>query len=210
MTLKFMLAFTGIDLDDFHLLARLLDVLPDVHWGEVDGEVQADVFSRQHSFVKATQHVEDAVRQAAPDARATRLVEDFVAIPDIAKRAHVNRETVRLWSKEDAFPRPRDVVGNGIKIWDWTAVNTWLQREHAGALGDAYRYPTPAETAQVNAFLRQMEFHRTAVETTLATRSRPSSGQWEKIPAVGFGDTRSLRVHVGNRPVVARHDAVAE
>lgn len=157
MTLKFTLAFAGIDLDDFDLLACLLDVLPEVHWGEVDGEVQADVFSEHASFVKAVQHVDDAVRDVAPEARATHLVEDFVATPDIAKRTHVNRETVRLWSKEDTFPRPRGVVGNGIKIWDWAVVNAWLQREHAGALGDDYRYPTPVEIAQVNAFLRQKE-----------------------------------------------------
>lgn len=152
-TLRFTLAFAGIDLDDLGLLGRLLDVLPGVRWGAVDGEVQADVFSERASFVKAVQHVDGAVRGVVPDARAIRLVEDFVATPDIAKRAHVNRETVRLWSKEETFPRPRGVVGNGIKIWDWPAVNSWLKHEHAGALGDGFRYPTPAEIAQVNAFL---------------------------------------------------------
>lgn len=209
MTLKFTLAFVGVDIDDFELLDRLIAVLPDVHWGEVDGEVQADVFSQHASFVEAVQTVNEAVRQEVPDARATRLVEDFVAVPDIATRTHVNRETVRLWSKESTFPRPRGVVGSGIKIWHWAAINTWLRNEHAGALGDAYRHPSPAEIAQVNTLVRQMEFHQLAVEKKFSARRHTAGHRWEEIPAVGFGGTTTLHVEIPDDSPVASLDAVA-
>jgi predicted DNA-binding transcriptional regulator AlpA len=208
-TLKFTLAFVGIDIDDFDLLDRLVESLPDAHWGEVDGEVQADVYARDASLMEAVQHVAEVVRAVAPEARATRLTEDFVAVPDVAKRSDVNRETVRLWAKEANFPRPRGVVGNGIKIWDWSAVNSWLRHEHAGALGDRYRHPSPAETAQANTFLRQIDIHYAALETELKARPRAATGRWQQIPTVGISGTSSLRMSAGVSQPLASYEAVA-
>lgn len=209
MTLKFTLAVSGVDIDDFDLLDRLVEALPHVHWGEVDGQVQADVYARDSSVVQAVQQVTDALRTVVPTARATRLIEDFVAIPDIAKRSDVNRETVRLWSKEDSFPLPRSVVGNGIKVWDWASVNSWLRHEHAGALGDPYRHPSAAEIAQVNTLLRQIEVHLQALEAELKIRPRPAGKRWKQIPAVGLSGTSALRVADTRSATAASLEAVA-
>ena len=187
--LKFTLAFAGIDLDDFDLLDRLAEQLPDVHWGEVDDEVQADVFVRDLSITETATYVVDTVRKVAPTARAVRVIEDFVAIPDIARRTDVSREAARLWSKEASFPLPRGVVGNGIKIWDWAAVNSWLRREHAGALGDPYRLPSPAELAQVNTLLRQIDLHRSLVASEFEARPHAPTVGWEPLAALDIGAT---------------------
>ena len=209
VTVKFTLAVTGVDVDDFDLLDRLVEALPHVHWGEVDGQVQADVYMPDMSVVHAVQQVTDALRAIVPTAGATRLLEDFVAVPDIAKRCDVNRETVRLWSKEATFPVPRSVVGNGIKVWDWASVNSWLRHEHAGALGDPYRHPTAAEIAQANTLLRQVEVHHLALEAELQLRPRPSGHRWEQIPTVGSPGTSVLRMGAGRRVSAASFEAVA-
>lgn len=191
--LKFTVAFDGIDIEDLDLLDRLAEDLPNVHWGEVDGEVQADVFVRGLPLTEAVTHVVETIRTIAPTAQAIRALEDFVAIPDIARRTDVTREAARLWSKEASFPPPRGVVGNGIKIWDWAAVNSWLRREHAGALGDPYRHPSPAELAQANTLLRQIHVHQSLLVSEFEARPHAPTGSWEPISAIDIPATAALR-----------------
>jgi predicted NBD/HSP70 family sugar kinase len=136
MGYEFTLAFRHLDFDD-ETLEQLDRVMPKADWTKREGQVQADVSGVDAlDAVDAALRTEKAVRTVVPAARATHVVEDFVAIPDIAERVGVDREAVRHWVKgtrgAGSFPRPRSVVGDRVKIWDWPSVNEWLGRQGRG------------------------------------------------------------------------------
>ncbi len=186
-TFKFTLLFEGVNIDDFEVLDRLVEAAPRVQWGEIDGEVHADVYTDAPSMRAALEKSVAAVRAAVPAARPVRIAEDLAAIPDVAKRCNVSRETVRLWTKDASFPPPRGIVGNGIKVWDWTVVNSWLREEHAGAFGDPYRLLDALEIAQANAWLRQAEIQSDAVQAEFHARPSMSRTGWREVQPVWQG-----------------------
>src|SRR5260370_16875495 len=74
----------------------------------------------------------------------------MVTLLDIAKRAGVSREAVRLWAAGQrgpgSFPRPVLVTTGGESLWDWQQVAPWIER-HQGRVSfnivDVY-YPATA------------------------------------------------------------------
>ena len=56
---------------------------------------------------------------------------------DIAKRAGVSREAVRLWAAGQrgpgSFPRPVLVTTGGESLWDWQQVAPWIERHQGRA-----------------------------------------------------------------------------
>jgi hypothetical protein len=56
--------------------------------------------------------------------------DNIVSMADIADRAHVTREAVRLWSTglrgPGGFPEPVLISPSGQKGWDWQQVASWI------------------------------------------------------------------------------------
>jgi predicted NBD/HSP70 family sugar kinase len=153
---EFTLAFRHLDLDNDATLRSLAKVLPSAHWLTRNGEVHVTVAVDASDPVEAAFSVEAMVRQVAPTAQASHVVEDLVAIPDIAARVGVDREAVRLWVNgtrgPGSFPPPRGVVGDRLKIWDWPTVNQWLSHRN-GKVVDSNRLLTAREAALVDSAL---------------------------------------------------------
>lgn len=153
MIFEFTLAFRYLDLQDDTVVRRLVEAMPDAHWLARDGEVHATVRVNSPSPVEGALAVEALVRHVVPTARATHVVEDLVAIPDIAVRVGVDREAVRHWVNgtrgPGSFPRPRGMVGDRVKVWDWPVVQRWL-KDRLGTAADAPRFLTAREVAMVN------------------------------------------------------------
>lgn len=151
-TYWFTLAFEGVDPWDDQLIERLVEEAPGVHWGEVDGEVRAAAFAEAASGIEAVIETVSSTRRVCRQAKPVRMVEDFVAVSDIAERTGMNRETVRLWSLgargPGGFPRPRGSVSNGVRIWDWATVNNWLRRHYG--LGDEEQHLSASQVARLN------------------------------------------------------------
>src|SRR5207342_3670811 len=104
------------------------------------------------SALEAADLIVRQVSERVPTATPIRLDDDLVAIPDIAGRIGVTREAVRHWANGERhanFPLPRGVVGDGIKVWAWSDVNSWL-RENL-SFGDSEMFPTAHEAALINA-----------------------------------------------------------
>lgn len=89
---------------------------------------------------------------------AERWFDDFVTRGDIAARAGVSVETVRLWSQGKrgrGMPAPLGHVGGGERrspLWRWGAISAWLDgwRESGG---DAVGYPTDVMITAINCAL---------------------------------------------------------
>jgi hypothetical protein len=93
--------------------------------------------------------IASAVRdiETVPGLRATGvLCDNMVTAADIASRAGVSREAVRLWATgqrgRGGFPKPTLITTGGEKVWDWPQVARWLANQkqpQANAAANAAR-----------------------------------------------------------------------
>lgn len=84
--------------------------------------------SLAHAIATAVRDIEKI-----PGLRAIGLAcDNMVTLRDIAARAGVDRETVRLWSTGQRgsgdFPTPALITTGGEKVWDWEQVVPWIAR----------------------------------------------------------------------------------
>lgn len=95
--------------------------------------------------------IASAVRdiEKVPGLRATGVqCDNMVTAADIASRAGVSREAVRLWATGQrgpgGFPKPALITTGGEKVWDWQQVAVWLaeqkEQAQASAAVDAARH----------------------------------------------------------------------
>ncbi len=85
-----------------------------------------DAPSLAEALVSAVRDVEKV-----PGLRVVGVACDsMVTLAQIAERAAVSREAVRLWAtgqrRQGGFPPPVVITPAGEKLWDWQPVATWL------------------------------------------------------------------------------------
>lgn len=80
--------------------------------------------------------IASAVRniEKVPGLRAVGVqCDNMVTAADIASRAGVSREAVRLWATGQRgpgdFPKPTLITTGGEKVWDWQQVASWLAQQ---------------------------------------------------------------------------------
>ena len=165
------IVFSGVDLDDedvFEALSKRSDIL----WRAQGDSAFATATVEAPSALKAADLVAEVVIERVPSARPIQLDEDLVAIPDVASRVGVTREAVRNWAngtRHANFPLPRGVVGDGIKVWAWADVNSWL-RENL-SFGDSETFPTAHEAALINAMFAEVRERQSLTALMAATWS---------------------------------------
>lgn len=155
------MAVDNVDVFDEGLIEASVEASPILYWGSSDGIAHVRAISEAATAPQALEIVLGRLRRIAPNAKPKRILEDWVAVRDIANRVGVNRETVRLWATGDrksGFPPPRGTVSKNVRIWDWASVNAWL-RENVG-LGDEHLTPTQAEVARMNEQLRYYAYQQ--------------------------------------------------
>jgi hypothetical protein len=195
-TFRLNIVFSGIDFDDDDVFESLA-AFPNIVWRAQGDYAFATATVEAASALKAADLVTQQVTTCVPSARPIRLDEDLVAIPDIASRVGVTREAVRHWAngtRHANFPLPRGVVGDGIKVWAWSDINSWLRQNLN--LGDSEEFPTAHEAAVVNSlfadFLRRQSIAAAAAATwsltetlRVSTETRISSYVGRRTPWVG-------------------------
>jgi hypothetical protein len=159
------LRVNGIDLADASVAACIesVDSLSDLGWEYTDGRVLAVLYYDGNNPVGAAIQVARRILHTIPNVSIEGIDYDLVSTSDIAVRAGVSREAVRLWVKGQrgpgGFPDPFDSVGGGEKgslaVWCWPAVNLWL-REHIGIV-DEDEYLTLKQAAEVTTALLMVE-----------------------------------------------------
>ena len=170
-TFRLNIVFSGIDFDDDEVFERLGE-FPNIAWRAQGDLAFATATIDATSALKAADLVTRQVAGSVPSARAVRLDEDLVAIPDVASRVGVTREAVRNWAngtRHANFPLPKGVVGDGIKVWAWSDVNAWL-RENLN-FGDSVEFPTAHDAALVNALFADLLQRQSATVAAITTWS---------------------------------------
>ena len=144
----------NVELTD-EVLDALFTAIEDVVPSSIDGVVKITAPVAAVDDESAAFHLVDEIQRAIPGARALRLDQDLVSIPDIAERARRTRESVRLLADgkrgPGGFPSPVGSVGDAIRVWPWAAVADWFRTSLHEDLGE--RGITPETAALVDACL---------------------------------------------------------
>lgn len=166
MTVKIPLRLEGLDLRDADAYDRIDPDLAELSW-EANGGVSLAVFYSDDPPTIAAGEAADWARRIAklmPGVRVADVHDELVSTSDIAVRAGVAAEAVRLWAagKRRAslrpFPNPRQVVGSGsggktMNLYAWREVVSWIREVIGTDPDDGIDYLTDAQLASLNAEL---------------------------------------------------------
>lgn len=175
------LVVRNINLDDDETAETLALNLSDLGWQEIGGQVIATVYTSSPDPVAATTAAAQHIKRTLPHAVVERVDEQFVSLADIAARAGLSHEAVRLWAagkrrgSRQPFPAPRTQVGQGqstTKIWTWPQVQDWLKDQYCLDLEPGITYLTAQQVASANAMLSEPQHQRWRPVTTSAAVTR--------------------------------------
>ncbi|WP_435246848.1 hypothetical protein [Streptomyces sp. NRRL F-5630] len=182
MKTRIPLVVRNIDLDDDETIEQLALSLSDLGWQEAGGQTIATVYTTSADPVADAMAAASHICRVLPRVTVERVDEQFVSLADIAARAGLSHEAVRLWATgkrrtaREPFPPARTQVGQGrstSKIWVWPEVLTWLKEQYCLDLEPGNAYLNARQVARLNAALHE-----------------PKRQQWQRTDTAGV--TRTL------------------
>jgi hypothetical protein len=165
MAVKIPLRLQGIDLRDAEAYDRIDPELAGLFWMSNGAVSLAVVFSDEVS--SAASEAADWARRITklmPGVCVAEAHDELVSMSDIAARANVAHEAVRLWatgkrrSSVRPFPAPHQVVGSGaggktMSLYAWREVLGWIREVLGSDPEDGIDYLGDVERAHLNAEL---------------------------------------------------------
>jgi hypothetical protein len=164
MTVKIPLRLQGIDLRDVEAYNRIVPELVELSWEANGGVSLAILYSEEAPPAAAAEAAEWAKRiaQLMPGVSVAGVHDELVSVPDIAVRAGVAAEAVRLWATGKRrtslrpFPMPRQVVGSGtggktMSLYGWREVLSWIREVIGTDPDEGIEYLSDARLAALNA-----------------------------------------------------------
>lgn len=187
---KIQLVVEGVDLDDDSTLDIIGERLAEYSWAETDGTVTVAHIGPSQDVVETASTLAQSIRNYLPSARARCYDDDLVGYSEIALRANVTTEAVRLWATGQrgpgGFPSRAAMIGVGQRrspIWAWGGVSEWLDLHYS--LGDGVRYPSDDEVALINASLVRLRDREATPEADFVVVGRNATYLYEvKSPAI--------------------------
>lgn len=166
MSVKIPLRLQGIDLRDAEAYERVPEELDELFWMS-NGAVSLAVLFTDAPAPVAVAGATDWARRIAklmPGVFAAEVHDELVSISDIAARASVAHEAVRLWTAGKrrasirSFPAPRQVVGSGsggktMNLYAWREVLAWIREIVSIEPDKGIEYLNDAQHATLNAEL---------------------------------------------------------
>lgn len=222
MTVKIPLRLRGLDLRDIEAYDRIDATLDELSWEANGGVSLATFYSDDPSSIAMTDAA-DSARRIAKLMRGVSVAEvhdELVSLSDIALRAGVAAEAVRLWAvgKRRAslrpFPDPRQVVSNGsggkaMNLYAWREVLSWIRDVVHIDPDGGIEYLTDAELAMLNAELADIALSavwQPIIEFSIETERVIVDVQQlcGKEGCIGFAGTRFAQI-VDDISPVRRH-----
>jgi hypothetical protein len=216
MTVKIPLRLQGIDLRDTEAYDCIPPELEDLFWMANGAVSLAVVLSDDHEAVAVADAADWSRRIAKhmPDVLVAEVYDELVSVSDIAARAGVAPEAVRLWAARKRraslrpFPVPRQVVGTGsggktMSLYAWREVLSWIREILGTDPDEGIEYLSDTQLADLNADLAAIRaerstWHPIAVENEQIIADILQVCQGTRIPFVtasfvgnsGSGDTQ--------------------
>ncbi|MEK7862203.1 MAG: hypothetical protein AAB295_02955 [Chloroflexota bacterium] len=138
---RFTLELAGLrELSDDQLNALFAAGCDDATFGAEGGALIVNFDRKAPSFAEAVNSARWQIEGTVPRLRVVRIVvenEDLVTASEIARRAGLTREGVRLLATgargPRTFPTPRATLGRQ-RLWHWPDVAAWFARERGAHL----------------------------------------------------------------------------
>lgn len=128
---QFAFVVDGVDLEDDELLVAIYDAFNEVGVSCTAGRTTVEFVVEGDPTWEAMSQTTEVLEGLRPEVRVVRLDRDLVTIPEIASRAEVTPEAVRLLIAgargPGGFPVPLTVLSGGSRVWEWAPVLDWLQ-----------------------------------------------------------------------------------
>lgn len=206
MTVKIPLRLRGIDLRDVDSYKRIDEDLSDLSWEASGGISLAVVYSDDPYPVADASDWARRIAKLMPDVDVAEAYDELVSISDIAARAGVAAEAVRLWAAGKrraslrSFPTPRQVVGSGsggksMSLYAWREVLSWIREVIGIDPDEGIDYLDDSQHANLNADLVAIAstaaWRPIAIENTQITADvhcAPFAG----VEAIGLFDAEPL------------------
>jgi hypothetical protein len=164
MTLKIPLRLRGLDLREAEAYERIHPDLAELFWEANGGLSLAVLYSDDpvSSVLDAAVDQSRLIAKLMPGVEVAEVHDELASVSDIAARAGVVAESVRLWTagKRRAslrpFPSPRQVVGSGsggktMSLYAWRDVVLWIRDVIGIDPDEDIEYLTDAQLAELNA-----------------------------------------------------------
>lgn len=133
---------SGFDIDDDDVVSRFSSDDVEAYPAFTDGLTTITYRLPSDHPIDAVLDAINHLKKFDPATQIERVLPDLVNISDIAGRIDASRDTVRSWATSSRgprdFPQPYAIVGRGVKIWDWSAVNEWLRTNHSDLSEDEH------------------------------------------------------------------------
>jgi hypothetical protein len=166
MTVKIPLRLQGIDLRDTEAYNRIPPGLEELLW-MANGAISLAVVLSDDREVVAVAEATDWARRIAKhmsDVAVAEVYDELVSVSDIAARACVAPEAVRLWAARKRraslrpFPIPRQIVGTGsggktMSLYAWREVLSWIREILGTDPDEGIEYLSDSQLADLNARL---------------------------------------------------------
>lgn len=167
MTIKIPLRLQGIDLRDPNAYDSVDQELGELFW-KSNGAVSLAVLFSNEDLPAALASASDYARRIGKLMSGVSVVDvhdELVSIADIAARADVAHEAVRMWalgkrraSALHPFPIPRQVVGSGpggkaMNLYAWREVLSWIREVLGFDPDEGIEYLDDSALAGLNADL---------------------------------------------------------
>jgi len=182
MTMKIPLRLQGVDLRDVDAYDRIDPELFELSWEASGGLSLAVFYSEDAPTIAAVEAADWArrIEKLMPGVRVADVYDELVSISDIASRAGVAAEAVRLWASGKrraslrSFPSPRQVVGSAsagkardktMSLYAWRDVVSWIRDVIGTDPDEGIEYLTDAQLASLNA--RIVHIHPTATKLSI-------------------------------------------
>lgn len=131
MAVQVFFVVDGVDADDDDLVDAIHGAFDEIGVAVTAGLTTVQVVLDGPLSLEALRSAAGTLEGLAPGVLVLRLDRDLVAIPEIANRAGLSAEAVRLLvggaRGPGGFPSPTAVLAGGSRVWEWAPVLAWMQ-----------------------------------------------------------------------------------
>lgn len=195
MIIKIPLRVENLDADSPAYLEMDETLGDDLIWTVTSGVMTADLFVEDGDPIALGADAARLIRKLIPGASIAGVHDELVSISDIAFRAGVAAEGVRLWadgkrraSAENPFPRVEQAVTHGqmtVRLYAWRKVVAWLRAVPRIEADEDITYLDDERLAELNSLLHQDQTHQPR-DTPVTFQPVPVTSVLEAVVAVAL------------------------
>lgn len=167
MLVRFALLLRGLDMRSADDRARIPEHLQDLAFEASEELTYVVVICDDREAARVATDIARRIERSLVGVSVIAVHDELVSLSDVADRAEVAHEAVRMWAAGKrratgrAFPLPRQIVGadrasRSMKLYAWREVVSWIREVVQLDPEDGMGFLTDAQIAEVNACMARL------------------------------------------------------